>query len=370
MADEIVKPNFIERDPNLILEEWISSYEALTGKILQPAQPERLIIQAAAYREVLLRNSIQGIAEQNLVSFASGSMLDNLGELVGVRRLAPAPATTVLQFSIVVGHAGVIVPQGTRVASVDSLAVFTTDMQIAVPMGVHSVTVEATAQNVGSSGNGYTVGQISDILDPKPYITGVSNITTTSRGSEIEGDEAFRSRIKIAPETFSTAGSRGAYEFHAKSASALIIDVAVVSPIPGTVEIYPLVYDVGETPEEILNAVKEVCSADRVRPLTDTVLVKSPSIVEYSIEIEIELYNTADATKTLEAARLSLNNFAYLKASKLGQDVVLTQIIAAASVDGVYKVYLTNPVSDIVIEPTSVAVCTNVALSIFGSNEG
>lgn len=370
MANEIIKPNFIERDPNVILDEWIADYEARSGKVLRPAQPERLIIQAAAYREVLLRHAIQEIATQNLVSFASGSMLDNLGELVGVRRLGAAPATTILQFSIVVGHQGVIIPQGTRVASVDGLVVFTTDIQIAVPEGIFVANVEATSTTLGISGNSYIPGQIIDLLDPKPYITAVTNITETSRGAEIEGDEALRGRIKIAPETFSTAGSRGAYEFHAKSASALIIDVAVVSPIPGTVEIYPLIYGSGETPQEILNAVDEVCGSEKVRPLTDTVLVKSPTVVEYSIEVEIELYETADASKTLQAAELALNDFAIGKASKLGQDVIITQIIAAASVDGVYKVTVVAPVADTVIPPTSVAICTSISVSIIGSNIG
>lgn len=370
MADEILKPNFISRDPNEIIDEWISDYEARTGKVLQPAQPERLIIQAAAYREILLRNAIQEIAVQNLVSFASGSMLDNLGELVGVRRLAPAPATTVLQFSIVVGHQGVIIPQGTRVSTLDGLVVFTTDIQVAVPEGVFIANIEATATTVGLSGNGYIAGQVVELLDPKPYITAVTNITTTSRGAEIEDDEALRGRIKIAPETFSTAGSRGSYEFHAKSASALIIDVAVVSPIPGTVEIYPLVYGSDETPEEILNAVNEVCSAEKVRPLTDTVLVKSPTVIEYSIEIGIELYQTEDASKTREAAELAVTSFAKVKASKLGQDIILTQLIAAASVDGVYKVTVIAPIADTIVSETSVAVCTSISVAVTGTNIG
>lgn len=370
MANEIIQPNFIDRDPETILNEWVSDYEARTGRVLQPAQPERLIIQAAAYREVLLRSAIQEIALQNLVSFASGSMLDNLGELVGVRRLAPAPATTVLSFSIVNGHQGVIIPQGTRVATVDGLVVFTTDIQIAVAEGVFGANVEATASEVGSIGNNYITGQVIELLDPKPYITAVTNITTTSRGAEVETDEALRGRIKIAPETFSTAGSRGSYEFHAKSASALIIDVAITSPIPGTVEIYPLIYGGVETPSEILSAVAEICSGDKVRPLTDTVLVKTPEMVEYSIEVELELYGTADATKTLEAAQISIDSFVKNKASQLGQDIVLSQIIAAASVDGVYKVNVVTPEEDLIIGTTNVAVSTSRSIVLVGNNIG
>lgn len=367
MANE---PNFLELNPDIILKEWVSDYENRTGKTLQPAQPERLLIQAAAYREILMRTAIQNIAVQNLVSFATGSMLDNLGELVGVRRLAPSPATTVLKFDIVNGHGGVIIPSGTRVSTVDGLAVFTTDVQVAVPSDVFSVTVDATATVEGVFANGYQPGQIIELLDPKPYVTAVTNLTTSSRGSAIEQDEALRERIKIAPETFSTAGSRGAYEFHAKSASALIVDVAVVSPIPGTVEIYPLILGNEPTPIEILNEVSEVCNGEKVRPLTDTVLVKSPTIFEYSIEVELELLQSADAAATLEASRKSIESLAVEKASKLGRDVVVTQIIAAASVPGVYKVSVNFPAADMVVSPTEVAICTSLIVEISGTNEG
>lgn len=367
MANE---PIFLELNPNVILNEWIADYETRTGKTLQPAQPERLIIQAAAYREFLMRTAIQGIAVQNLVSFATGSMLDNLGELVGVRRLAASPATTVLKFDIVNGHGGVIIPAGTRVSTVDGLAVFTTDVQVAVPSTVFTVNVEATATAEGIFANGYDPGQITQLLDPKPYITDVTNLTASSRGSAIEQDEALRDRIKIAPETFSTAGSRGAYEFHAKSASALIVDVAVVSSIPGTVEIYPLILGGEPTPIEILNAVAEVCNGEKIRPLTDTVLVKSPTILEYTIDVDLIIFESADPAKTLADAVASLEALALEKQSRLGRDVVITQIIAAASVAGVYKVNVNFPTSDTVVQPTEVAMCTSFVVEVSGTNEG
>lgn len=363
-------PIFLELNPETILNEWISDYQEKTGKTLQPAQPERLLIQAAAYREILMRTAIQEIAVQNLVAFASGSMLDNLGELVGVRRLAPAPATTVLKFDIVNGHTGVIIPAGTRVSSIDGQIVFTTDIQAAVPSDVFSVSVEATATAEGSVGNGYAPGQIVELLDPKPYITAVSNLTETAKGSAIEGDDAFRDRIKIAPETFSTAGSRGAYEFHAKSASALIVDVSVVSPVPGTVEIYPLVLGGEPTPIEILNEVSEICNGDKVRPLTDTVLVKSPEIHEYSIEVEIEFLSTADQAQTLTNCREALESLVIEKSSKLGRDVVVSQIIAAASVPGVYNVNVIEPAADEVLDPTEVSICTSISIDVTGTNIG
>lgn len=96
----LTEPDFIERDADKITAEMIAKYEADTGKTLYPAQAERLLIDLWAYREMLVRVAVQEAAKQNLVAFAREPMIDYLGELVGVYRLAAQPATTTLQFSV------------------------------------------------------------------------------------------------------------------------------------------------------------------------------------------------------------------------------------------------------------------------------
>lgn len=96
----LTEPDFIERDADTITAEMIAKYEADTGKTLYPAQAERLLIDLWAYREMLVRVAVQEAAKQNLVAFAREPMIDYLGELVGVYRLAAQPATTTLQFSV------------------------------------------------------------------------------------------------------------------------------------------------------------------------------------------------------------------------------------------------------------------------------
>ncbi|HGV0493952.1 TPA: baseplate protein, partial [Escherichia coli] len=84
----LTEPDFIERDADKITAEMIAKYEADTGKTLYPAQAERLLIDLWAYREMLVRVAVQEAAKQNLVAFAREPMIDYLGELVGVYRLA------------------------------------------------------------------------------------------------------------------------------------------------------------------------------------------------------------------------------------------------------------------------------------------
>lgn len=118
----LTEPDFIERDADKITAEMIAKYEADTGKTLYPAQAERLLIDLWAYREMLVRVAVQEAAKQNLVAFSREPMIDYLGELVDVYRLAAQPATTTLQFSVDEALAiDVLIPAGTRVSASDSI---------------------------------------------------------------------------------------------------------------------------------------------------------------------------------------------------------------------------------------------------------
>lgn len=124
------------------------------------------------------------------------------------------------------------------------------------------MTAECTT--AGTIGNDWLAGQISKLVDPLPWVSKVENITTSSGGIDIETDDNYRERIRQAPEKFSVAGPSGAYEYWARTAHQSIIDVSIISPAPGEVEIRPLL-EGGEIPgQEILDAVAEVCSDEKL----------------------------------------------------------------------------------------------------------
>ena len=97
---QLPEPNFIERDPDIITKEWITAYEEKSGKVLQPAQIERLMIDVGAYRETVLRMKIQETAKQNLLSYAPLDILEHIGEPLGVTKLLANSSTTTLKFSL------------------------------------------------------------------------------------------------------------------------------------------------------------------------------------------------------------------------------------------------------------------------------
>lgn len=362
-------PNFVSLDLAAIQSEIVADYEARTGRTLYPAQVENILLQVVAYREFLIRNQIQGAATQNLVSFSTAPVLDFLGEIVGVTRLGATAASCTIRFTLVSGHGGVVIPAGTRIASVDGRAVFATQAAAAVASGTNTVDLICVCLLVGTVGNGYTAGLIATILDPQAFLSAAANTNTTAGGAESEGDEALRTRIILAPASFSNAGSAGAYKFHALGANPAIVDVAVTSPTPGAVYLYPLMNDGSPTPTQILNAVFAACNADRIRPLTDTVVVQTPTRIDYSLQADLTLYDYADPSVIVVAVQAALQAFVDERRTQLGKDVVDTQIIRVCQIDGVYSVALTG-FSNIIVSPTEFPYCGAINVQVVGTTAG
>lgn len=78
---------FIPNNPENILSETIATYSARFGVPLNPADPERIMIDVLAYRESVLRGAMENLMRQNFVQYAAAPHLDNWGALFGVGRL-------------------------------------------------------------------------------------------------------------------------------------------------------------------------------------------------------------------------------------------------------------------------------------------
>lgn len=371
MALVLADPVFVDTDPEKITRELVEKYQADAGKTLYPAQDEMLLINLIAYRESLVKVAMQEAACQNLVAKARAPMLDYLGELVGVYRLDAQAATTTLQFSLASpAIQPVLIPAGTRVSASDSV-VFTTDEDATLPVGSDQVSIHATCARPGLSGNDWQPAQISNLMDDigdGNLDFTVTNLSVSTGGAEQESDDHLRERIRLAPESFSNAGSRGAYRFHAMSAHQDIVDVAVVRPVPGTVELCPLLVT-GLPDPNLLDLVAGICSDEKVRPLTDTVYVKPPAEVEYSISASIRVYDDQDMDLVMRHARASITGWTQRQSARLGLDIIPSQISAALSVPGVYRVTLTLP-AERVLADHEWAHCTGINLIPEGKSHG
>lgn len=363
-------PSFIDRTITTIIAAVKSTYEQAIGKTLFPAQPEQLLINGAAYRELLVRNQIQIAAQRNLVNYSDGEYLNELGALVGVERLQPAKARTTIRFSRT-DSVGLLIPAGFLVAADGGDQLWYETLEnLEIPNGVAFGEIGAQAIATGIQFNNLSLGSINTSVDTVAGRTfTVQNVTVPIGGSAIETDERLRRRIKLAPNQFSVAGSKGAYEFFTLSADPSIIDVEALNGGAINVNIYPLVAT-GLPSSDILSLVQAVLSDERIRPLTDNVQVISPTERTYTINAQITLYSWADADSLGEALIAAAEAYATAQREKLGLDVVRSQIIAALSLTGVYQVVLTEPVADIVITPNEWANASSLVVNVVGTNDG
>ncbi|KQI69377.1 hypothetical protein AN189_02825 [Loktanella sp. 3ANDIMAR09] len=237
------EPQFVERDTDAIKRSLVAKFEEVSGRTLYPAQVEMFVIEVMAFAISGIGAAIQGGLLQNRTVWAQGRHLDDLGANVGIQRLAAQAARARVVFTLSeIRQTAVIVPVGTRVAAGPDL-VFATVLELIIPAGTTTGTVDVVAASVGAVYNDLALGVIEDILDPVAYVESVSNDQVTSGGANIEGDDRFRERIAGSFERISRGGSRQGYIELVKAAHPDIVDVQVVRPQPGFIEITPLVSD-------------------------------------------------------------------------------------------------------------------------------
>ena len=148
----------VDDDLSVILADTIADYESRTGKVLQPAHVERLLINTFAYREALAKQQLNEAYRQQHPRFATGLMLDICGDDVNTPRLEAQPALTTIRFSAptISGQIQIPVPVGTRVA-VGEL-IFVTNESGILSINRPQVDVIATCATDGVSGNGWSIG--------------------------------------------------------------------------------------------------------------------------------------------------------------------------------------------------------------------
>ena len=335
----------IDIAPEELEKEVIQTIETLMGKPLYPGSAEKLFASSFVAELTRLTALYNYTYKQNLLAYSTGENLDKLAEFYGVERLQPRPAITALKFSIdqPLGF-DVVIPKGTR-ATADSKVFFETTQEAVIPAGQTSVEVQAVCTTAGSIGNGYAIGQINKLVDPIPYITKVENTSMSMYGTDTEDDERFRERIRLSMERFSNAGSREAYIYHTKTAHQDIEDVSVFSPQPGQVKVVFLLKD-GQVPDtQMIQLVQKHLSDERVRPLTDQVIVSAPQVVNYDITLTYYVHRKDEAlvSQIQQRVNQAVQDFTYWTKTKIGRDVLPEELISRVKKAGAYRVSLTEP---------------------------
>ncbi|EBP4104099.1 baseplate assembly protein [Salmonella enterica subsp. enterica] len=192
---------------------------------------------------------------------------------------------------------------------------------------------------------------------------------TDTTDAVMESDTALRMRAQAAFDGLSVAGPTGAYEYFAKSASGNVADARAISPSPAVVVVSVLSTEGdGTATPELLNTVKDALSAEDRRPVGDRLTVQSAEIVRYNINAKLFFYPGPESEPIQNAAHDALQAWIALQ-GKIGRDVARSAIMAALHVQGIQRIELTEPASDIVISNTQAARCVSVTLEKGGTDE-
>lgn len=336
----------IDSDAWEIKRDMIDKFQELSERTLTEASPETLIFGTVAYQLALLEEKYNDDIKQNYLRYARNERLDLKGEIYGNRgkRLVEQPAIATFRFYISsVQATDIVIPKGSRIRYNELY--FETNEEYKILKGNLSIDGKATCNKVGTIGNGIPVGQIKDMVNIYPNYSKVENITETNSGTNEEADESYRERIREIPESFTTAGSSGAYIFWTKTASTSIIDVKVHSPSATNVDVY-IWTDTGTVSQELKEKVKAVLNEENVRPLTDNVNIKEPNKINYSIDFDYYIDKDNETLVNIIKSNVdkTIQEFISWQKEKIGKDINPDELIKRLKIAGVKRVVLRSPV--------------------------
>lgn len=319
----------------------------LTGEeiVLANADDRRIILQTGAYFIYQGYMFSDDAGKMGLLKYSRGEFLENLGALKHIYREAASSATATIRFSLKEARSTTVgIPKGTRVTAGDGIY-FSTDEYCEILTGETYVDTSSTCSIQGITGNNYDIGDLTIIVDQIPFLDGVTNLTKSENGTDIEDDESLRLRIYIAPASYSTAGTKDSYEYHVRKFNSTISDISISSTEPCIVIVRYLLEN-GEVPgEESLGKLQEYLEQPTVKPLTDKVEVYAPNLKPYNLEAQYYINqsdkNRAEAIQ--QKVTNAINDYIIWQRSKMGRDINPNELIKRVMAAGAKRIEITTP---------------------------
>ena len=221
MEDRLI---IINSDPLKIYAEAIEIHKNITGEEVPLLSEEAYFYSTVAALSGTIKAEMNEIAIQNYLKYAKGKRLD-LKNIYGSRgeRLGKNTAKTTMRCYISSAvNRDVIIPIGTRFLYKNYI--FASSGQATIFAGELYADVLVASEEIAGDIGTILKGEIKEIVDRYDFYQKCENITDVTGGG-IQEDEAYRKRLGELPESFTSAGSEGAYKFHTKKASSLVTGI-------------------------------------------------------------------------------------------------------------------------------------------------
>lgn len=180
-----------------------------------------------------------------------------------------------------------------------------------------------------------------------------------------ESDERFRRRIQMAPESFATAGSEGAYIYHALTAHAGLRDASALK-VDNLGGVKITIMNAGADPlptQEQRDAVYNKLHQRNIKPLTDVVSVAAVTVKEVNLNAELILYPGPDAALVLADVQASLTALRG-RVALLGRDLTIAAVYSTLMREGVQSVNLISPTVDVPAELDECVLIKTATISV------
>lgn len=181
-----------------------------------------------------------------------------------------------------------------------------------------------------------------------------------------EADVRYRKRIQLRPEALSLAGPAGAYVYHALTAVPALIDATAIRSADGEVTVTLLASaDAPQPTAAQIAAVRAALEDTAVAPLTDTLIVQGPEVIDVDIDVDLTLYPGPDGAIVRTAVIKALSALQADNAL-LNQDLTLSAIYGRAHQTGVQSVRIASPSADTAVSQTGFVRIASINVTIAG----
>lgn len=343
-------------------------YKALSGSDIAPASEENYLLATISALIGNVKAEMNRVAVENYLPFAQNVRLDLKGAIYGNRgeRLGANAARTTMRCHIsTVIERNVVIPSGTRFLFKNYI--FVTEEEYQIESGNTYIDIPTVCETTGDIGT-ILIGEIKEIVDRYDYFESCENITNVTGGRDVEDDEAYRNRIREIPESFTSAGSEGAYKFWTKKASSLVTDVIIKTPTPNVLDIY-VCNNQSLIQTEEKQKIKEYLEQEDIKALNDLITIKDPEVYNYRIKIKYYLYKNARNSKELIERNLQEILKDYTDSLKMGESINIQDLIGICkSNSDIKKIEIVEPVE---YEATDITICNcnEISLIFMGSEE-
>ncbi|HJW26434.1 MAG TPA: baseplate J/gp47 family protein [Rhodocyclaceae bacterium] len=202
--------------------------------------------------------------------------------------------------------------------------------------------------------------------EPRLTITPADPAAVPPVAAVMESHDDYRYRLSLKPESYSVAGPRDAYQFHALSADGQVKNAAPTSPRPGTTEVFILSRTGNGVPDApLLATVSAALNVETIRPESEEVIVSPGAVVNYTLEIGLIMFPGAIGEVAKAAAEAELDKFA-ADHHRLDADIVHSAIDKAAHQPGVKEVIIKSPPTKIVCSAGQAPYCIGRTVTIDG----